>query len=120
MIGHLAYWSDLDSKSTFGANLRTGKIEFRRRGGAYNPVVSDGKTIYLTGYNSITALQQVRWGVITARRAWLRPEDVLNTRPYDELRSLLRRNRVYTAMINFAGHGAWGSRSTTPARVATS
>jgi DNA polymerase (family 10) len=43
--------------------------------------------------HSINALQQVRWGVITARRAWLRPEDVLNTRPYDELRSLLRRNR---------------------------
>jgi outer membrane protein assembly factor BamB len=57
VIGHIAYWSDLDSKSTFGANVRTGKIEFRRKGGAYNPVVSDGKTIYLTGYNTITALQ---------------------------------------------------------------
>jgi len=32
--------------------------------------------------------------VITARRAWLRPEDVLNTRRYDELRPLLRRNRA--------------------------
>jgi DNA polymerase (family 10) len=43
--------------------------------------------------HSVTALQSVRWGVVTARRAWLRPEDVLNTRRYDELLPLLRRNR---------------------------
>jgi outer membrane protein assembly factor BamB len=60
VVGHIAYWSDLDSKSTFGANVRTGKLLFRRRGGAYNPVVSDGKTIYLTGYNTISALEPAR------------------------------------------------------------
>jgi outer membrane protein assembly factor BamB len=57
VIGRVAYWADLDSKSTFGANVRSGKLVFRRRGGAYNPVVSDGKSIYLTGYNTITALE---------------------------------------------------------------
>jgi len=44
--------------------------------------------------HSINALQSVRWGVVTARRAWLRPEDVLNTRRYDDLVPLLRRNRA--------------------------
>jgi outer membrane protein assembly factor BamB len=57
VIGRVAYWSDLDSKSTFGADVRSGKLVFRRRGGAYNPVVSDGKSIYLTGYNTVAALE---------------------------------------------------------------
>jgi DNA polymerase (family 10) len=41
--------------------------------------------------HSATALGNLRWGVQVARRAWLTPEAVLNTRPVDELRSLLRR-----------------------------
>lgn len=39
------------------------------------------------------ALGTIRWGVAVARRAWLAPEDVLNTRPPGECRALLRRNR---------------------------
>jgi DNA polymerase (family 10) len=34
-------------------------------------------------------LDFLRWGVGQARRGWLRPRDVLNTRPLDELRPLL-------------------------------
>ncbi len=34
----------------------------------------------------------LRWGVQTARRAWLTPDDVLNTRPVDAFRASLRRN----------------------------
>lgn len=41
--------------------------------------------------HSATALGNLRWGVQVARRAWLTPDAVLNTRPVDELRSLLRR-----------------------------
>jgi DNA polymerase (family 10) len=43
--------------------------------------------------HSPSALGNVRWGVTVARRAWLEPADVLNTRPLPELRALLRRNR---------------------------
>jgi DNA polymerase (family 10) len=39
------------------------------------------------------ALANIRWGVLVARRAWLQPADVLNTRPFDELRASLRRNK---------------------------
>jgi DNA polymerase (family 10) len=39
------------------------------------------------------AVGRLRWGTAVARRAWLRPEDVLNTRPLPELRAALRRNR---------------------------
>ena len=35
----------------------------------------------------------LRWGVQVARRAWLEPTHVLNTRPFDEFRNSLRRNR---------------------------
>jgi DNA polymerase (family 10) len=43
--------------------------------------------------HSPVALGNVRWGVTVARRAWLQPEDVLNTRPFREFRAGLRRNR---------------------------
>ena len=54
------YFADLDSKSTFGVDTRTGERVFRRSRGAYNPVVSDGKRIYMTGYASVTALDPVK------------------------------------------------------------
>jgi DNA polymerase (family 10) len=35
----------------------------------------------------------LRWGAAVARRAWLQPADVLNTRSFDEFRASLRRHR---------------------------
>ncbi|HEY1303155.1 MAG TPA: DNA polymerase/3'-5' exonuclease PolX [Vicinamibacterales bacterium] len=46
-----------------------------------------------TDAHSTRALQRLQWGVLTARRAWARPTDVLNTLPVDTLRARLRRNR---------------------------
>jgi DNA polymerase (family 10) len=43
--------------------------------------------------HSPVALGNLRWGVTVGRRAWLTADDVLNTRPVDELRASLRRNR---------------------------
>ena len=43
--------------------------------------------------HSPAGLGALRWGAVTARRAWLEPGDVLNTRPLGEFRALLRRNR---------------------------
>jgi DNA polymerase (family X) len=42
--------------------------------------------------HSRDAFSVLNWGVIVARRAWLQPRDVLNTLPFDEFRSRLRRN----------------------------
>ena len=39
------------------------------------------------------AFGALTWGVTVARRAWLEPADVLNTRSFDELRAGLRRNK---------------------------
>jgi DNA polymerase (family 10) len=38
-------------------------------------------------------LDVVRWGTMMARRAWLEPQHVLNTRPFDAFKAGLRRNR---------------------------
>ena len=53
-----------------------------------------GATLIIsTDAHAPTALGWMRWGVNVARRAWLRPEDVLNTRPVDAFRAALRRTR---------------------------
>jgi DNA polymerase (family 10) len=49
--------------------------------------------IISTDAHSVRALDRLRWGVQTARRAWVRAEDVLNTRRLDDFRSRLRRHR---------------------------
>ena len=46
-----------------------------------------------TDAHSATALQNLRWGVQVARRAWATPMDILNARGLNELRDSLRRNR---------------------------
>jgi DNA polymerase (family X) len=51
------------------------------------------KIIIDSDAHSPVALGGLRWGVSVARRAWLQPEDVLNTRPVEAFRSMLRRNR---------------------------
>jgi DNA polymerase (family 10) len=43
--------------------------------------------------HSPKALQNTRWGLTIARRAWLTADDVLNTRPLPAFRAMLRRNR---------------------------
>jgi DNA polymerase (family 10) len=43
--------------------------------------------------HEIHALDYPRWGVMTARRAWLTKDDVANTRPLKEFKKLLKRNR---------------------------
>jgi DNA polymerase (family 10) len=43
--------------------------------------------------HSRKALGVLKWGALVARRAWLEPQDVLTTRPFDELVGALRRHR---------------------------
>ena len=43
--------------------------------------------------HEIPALGYTRWGILTARRAWLTKDDVINTRPLKAFKAGLRRNR---------------------------
>jgi DNA polymerase (family 10) len=51
------------------------------------------RLVVSTDAHSTTALGNLRWAVTVARRAWLTPADVLNTRSADDLRASLRRRR---------------------------
>ena len=46
-----------------------------------------------TDSHSHKGFGRLRWGVTVARRAWLTPADVLNTRPFGAFRAALRRNQ---------------------------
>jgi DNA polymerase (family 10) len=44
--------------------------------------------------HGVERLETVRYGVATARRAWLGPDEVANTRPWEELDRLRKRGRA--------------------------
>jgi outer membrane protein assembly factor BamB len=57
LIGNVVYVADLQHTSTYGFNAANGHKVFEDSDGAYNPVISDGKELFLTGYKTIYALE---------------------------------------------------------------
>ena len=49
------------------------------------------KLVISSDAHSVNALKVLRWGILVARRAWLTPADVLNTRSLDDFKAALRR-----------------------------
>jgi DNA polymerase (family 10) len=47
-----------------------------------------------TDAHSVAALGNMQWGIQMARRAWVTPDDVLNTRTLEDLRPRLRRHKA--------------------------
>jgi DNA polymerase (family 10) len=45
-----------------------------------------------TDAHTTTSLDYIRYGIDQARRGWLEPDDVINTRSWGELRKLLKRS----------------------------
>ena len=43
--------------------------------------------------HSRNAFARLRWGIMVARRAWLEPDHVLNTQPFEAFKASLRRHR---------------------------
>ncbi len=52
------------------------------------------KLVISSDAHSQRGLDVLRWGVQVARRAWLEPGDVLNTKPLADFRNALRRHRA--------------------------
>ncbi len=69
VIGDIVYYADLGNRRTIGLGARTGRKLFEHERGSYNPVVSDGETIYLTGYHALYALQPLTTADKKARAA---------------------------------------------------
>jgi DNA polymerase (family X) len=49
------------------------------------------KVAISTDAHSVTDLEHMRFGIAEAKRGWLERDDVINTRSWDELKTLLRR-----------------------------
>jgi outer membrane protein assembly factor BamB len=56
VVGDIVYFGDLDSRSTTGLGARTGRKVFRFSRGGFNPVVSDGRDLFVVGYSSLSRL----------------------------------------------------------------
>ena len=57
VIGDVVYVANLKTTETYGFNVANGNKVWSFKDGAYNPVISDGRNIYLTGYKTIYALK---------------------------------------------------------------
>jgi outer membrane protein assembly factor BamB len=59
IIGRYVYFADLGTRSTYGLGISTGHVAFKIDTGSFDPVISDGKRIYLTGYTGLYDLAPV-------------------------------------------------------------
>jgi outer membrane protein assembly factor BamB len=59
LIGRVVYFSDLDFRGTSGLDARTGRRVFTRHTGKFNPMISDGKRMYMTGFSTIYTMVPV-------------------------------------------------------------
>jgi outer membrane protein assembly factor BamB len=55
IIGRTVYFSDLGQHRTYGLGISTGRVVFELPTGAFDPAISDGKNLYLTGYTGLYA-----------------------------------------------------------------
>jgi outer membrane protein assembly factor BamB len=53
LIGDVVYVADLQHTSTYGFDVRNGHRVFEYSDGAYNPVISNGQDLFLTGYKTL-------------------------------------------------------------------
>jgi len=49
VVGHVVYFATLANK-VFGVDVRSGRQVFELNDGSFNPVISDGRRLYVTGY----------------------------------------------------------------------
>ena len=56
IIGHVVYFADLGDHRTYGLGISTGRVAYEIGTGSFDPVISDGQHLYLTGYTGLYAL----------------------------------------------------------------
>ena len=57
IVGNVLYYSDNGTHATYALNAVSGRHIWTIKRGAFNPVISDGRTIFLTGHSSQYALR---------------------------------------------------------------
>jgi len=53
IIGNTVYFADLGDRRTYGLGISTGRVLFTWPSGSFDPVISDGEHLYLTGYSGL-------------------------------------------------------------------
>ena len=56
IVGHTVYFADLGDHRTYGLGISTGRVSFEMDTGSFDPVISDGENIYLTGNTGLYGL----------------------------------------------------------------
>jgi outer membrane protein assembly factor BamB len=56
IVGDLVFVSDLAKHTTWALGAKTGQTTWKTKRGGFNPVISDGRRIYFTGFTSLFAL----------------------------------------------------------------
>jgi outer membrane protein assembly factor BamB len=56
ILGRNVYFADLGDRRTYGLGISTGRVNFTWPNGSFDPVISDGEHVYLTGYSGVYAL----------------------------------------------------------------
>jgi outer membrane protein assembly factor BamB len=59
ILGRTVYFADLGTRRTIGLGISTGRVAFQMATGSFDPVVTDGSKIYLTGYTGLYGLTPV-------------------------------------------------------------
>jgi outer membrane protein assembly factor BamB len=53
VIGRFVYYSTLSRRRTYALDAHTGRVVWSLGRGAFNPAISDGKRLYITGYSTV-------------------------------------------------------------------
>ncbi|MFL5835678.1 MAG: PQQ-binding-like beta-propeller repeat protein [Solirubrobacteraceae bacterium] len=56
IVGNVVYFANLAKRTTIGLAVRSGATVLKFPHGGFNPVISDGRKVYLTGYASLYGL----------------------------------------------------------------
>jgi outer membrane protein assembly factor BamB len=62
VIGKVVYFSSLSARRTYALSAKSGRVLWSIGKGAFNPAISDGKRLYITGYGG-------QYAFTTPRRA---------------------------------------------------
>jgi outer membrane protein assembly factor BamB len=60
IVGNIVYFSDLGTHSVTGLDISNGRPVFHYAHGSFDPVITDGRDLYLTGYDTLNALEPIR------------------------------------------------------------
>jgi outer membrane protein assembly factor BamB len=53
IVGSVVYFADLGQRRTYGLDISTGRVVFQWPSGSFDPVISDGQDLYLSGFSGI-------------------------------------------------------------------